>query len=81
MELSQENNGKNNLSINGMEVISSEGINMPNSELFKQEFASAGIDFTLPENVFYERVQIGATANPTPSTIEIYVDNFSLSIQ
>ena len=77
MELSQEDNGKNNLSINGVEVISSEGINMPNSELFKQEFASAGIDFTLPENVFYERVQIGATANPTPNAFEIYIDNFS----
>jgi len=81
MELSQEDNGKNNLSINGTEVISSEGINMPNSALFKQEFASAGIDFTLPENVFYERVQIGATANPTPNTIELYIDNFSISIQ
>jgi len=81
MELSQENNGKNNLSINGIEVISNEGINMPNPELFRQEFASAGIDFTLPENVFYERVQIGATANPSSNAIEMYIDNFSLSIQ
>jgi len=81
MELSPEITGMNKLSINGNEVISSEGINMPNAELFRQEFASAGIDFILPENVFYERVQIGATANPTPNTIEIFIDNFSLSIQ
>lgn len=81
MELSQENIGRNKLSINGIEVISSEGINMPNEELFRQEFASAGIDFTLPDDVFYERVQIGATANPTQNTIEMFVDNFKLSIE
>jgi len=81
MELSQENTGRNKLSINGIEVISSEGINMPNAELFKEEFASAGLDFTLPEDVFYERVQIGATANPTPNTIEMYIDNFKLTIE
>ena len=81
MELSQENTGRNKLSINGIEVISSEGINMPNAELFKQEFASAGLDFKLPEDVFYERVQIGATANPTPNSIEMYIDNFKLTIE
>ena len=54
---------------------------MPNPELFKQEFASAGIDFTLPEDVFYERVQIGATANPTSKKIEMYIDNFKLTIK
>lgn len=81
MELSPEVTGMNRLSINGNEVISSEGINMPNAELFRQEFASAGINFTLPENVFYERVQIGATANPTPHAIEMFIDNFSLSIE
>jgi len=54
---------------------------MPNADLFKKEFALFDLDFTLPDPIFYERVQIGATANPTPNAIELYVDNFSLSIQ
>ena len=81
MQLSQESNGINKLFINGNEVISTNEVNMPNSENFKEEFAAHGIDFTLPENIYYERVQIGATANPTPNKIEMYVDNFSLSIE
>jgi len=81
MELSPEDTGLNKLTINGIEVISSNGTNMPNADLFRAEFASYGIEFNLPDDVFYERVQIGATANPTSNTVELFVDNFRLSIE
>ncbi len=81
MELSPETNGKNKLSINGQEAISSNGINMPNAGLFGAEFASHGIEFELQKPIAYERVQIGVTANGTSNSIEMYVDNFKLTIE
>ncbi len=55
-------------------------MNMPNAEIFADVFQQNGIDFTLQEPVFYERVQIGATANPTAESLEVFVDNFSINI-
>lgn len=80
MKLSSNNDGINKLFINNQEVIAETGMNMPNASLFEAEFATHGIDFELQEPVFYERFQIGATANPTQSDIEMYVDDVSFSI-
>ncbi|MEL6559971.1 MAG: hypothetical protein AAFQ94_17410 [Bacteroidota bacterium] len=78
MVLSPEIDGSNKLYINDLLVISSEGINMPNAESFRDEFAKNGIDFQLQEPLFYERVQIGVTANASLSDIEMYVDDVEI---
>lgn len=80
MQLSQDQNGINRLSLNGTEILSQNGMNMPNSEIFRTLFAEEGIDFELQEPVFYERLQIGATANPDGEDVLIFVDNFNLTI-
>ncbi|ADR21089.1 hypothetical protein MATR_12810 [Marivirga tractuosa] len=80
LELSQNSDGINKLFINNHEVISESGINMPNASLFKTEFANNGIDFELQEPLFYERFQIGATANPTPFSIELFIDDAKIEI-
>lgn len=80
MKLSPNTEGINQLYINEQLVIDETGDNMPNSDIFEQIFAAEGVTFKLQTPVFYERVQIGATANPTPSDIPIYVDDFSLQI-
>ena len=79
--LSDKENGINKLSINGTEIINSTGTNMPNAQTFQKIFAKEGINFTLQEPVFYERVQIGATANSSSEDIELFVDNFSIKIK
>jgi hypothetical protein len=80
MVLSPDGEGSNKLFINGQEAMSTNGMNMPNAALFKEEGATVGIDFALQEPVVYERLQIGATANPTQSDIEMFVDDFKLTI-
>ena len=80
MTLSPNNDGTNKLLINKEEVISETGMNMPNANLFKDEFADYGTDFVLQRPIFYERLQIGATANPTQFEIEIFVDEVKLEI-
>ncbi len=80
MKLSQDDVGINKLLINNQEVISENGINMPNVSLFETEFANNGIDFELLEPLFYERFQIGATANPTEFGIELFVDDVKFEI-
>ena len=81
MTLSPNENGLNRLLINGTEVLNESAMNMPNAQIFKDTFANEGIDFTLKEPTIYERVQIGATANPTAGNIELFVDNFSLMVE
>ena len=81
LTLSDNENGMNKLSINETEVINSAGTNMPNAQTFQDIFAQEGIDFTLQEPTFYERVQIGATANPTTEDIELFVDDFSMIVE
>ena len=81
MTLSDDETGRNRLMINGTEVIDEPGMNMPNAAVFREVFLNEGIDFTLQEPTFYERVQIGATANPTGEDIELYVDNFSIRVE
>jgi len=81
MTLSDNNNGMNKLLINGTEVLNSNSTNMPNAQTFRDIFAQEGIDFTLQEPTFYERVQIGATANPTAENIELFVDDFSITVK
>lgn len=78
--LSDKDNGQNKLTINGQQVLNSNGTNMPNAETFREIFAQEGIEFNLKEPVSYERVQIGATANSTAEEIELFVDNFSMSV-
>ncbi|SNR54421.1 hypothetical protein SAMN04488009_2284 [Maribacter sedimenticola] len=81
MTLSVNEDGLNRLLINGTEVLNQMGMNMPNAKIFRETFANEGIDFTLKEPTIYERVQIGATANPTAGNIELFVDNFSLRVE
>jgi len=80
LKLSQNDDGLNKLLINNQEVISDSGINMPNANLFQAEFASYGIDFELQDPLFYERFQIGATANQTPTDIELFIDDVTFQI-
>ena len=81
MTLSDENDGINRLTIDGVEVINTTGMNLPNAEVFREVFAEQDIEFTLQQPVFYERVQIGATANPTADNVELYVDDVSIQIE
>ena len=81
MTLSDQQSGANTLKINGSEVISTSGTNLPNPDTFASIFAENGIDFTLQQPVFYERVQVGATANPAGDTVELFVDDFSITIK
>jgi len=81
LTLSDEEDGYNKLIINGIEVIANYGMNLPNAQIFHEIFAQEGIDFTLQEPVFYERIQIGATAHPTSEDIELFVDNVSICIE
>ncbi|WP_400079149.1 heparin lyase I family protein [Winogradskyella sp. R77965] len=80
MILSPNSSGINKLYINDVEVINENAMNMPNSQIFTNIFAEQNINFTLQEPTFYERVQIGATANPTADTVELFVDNFSIKV-
>ena len=59
-------------------VISSEGINTPNADSFREEFAKNGIDFQLREPLIFERIQIGVTVNASVSNIEMYVDEVEI---
>ncbi|MEO0506232.1 MAG: hypothetical protein AAF090_08780 [Bacteroidota bacterium] len=81
MTLSDEDDGVNQLTIDGVEVINTTGMNLPNAEVFREIFAEQDIEFTLQQPVFYERVQIGATANPTADNVELYVDDVSIQIE
>ncbi len=81
MTLSENENGLNKLAINGIEVINESAMNMPNAQIFRDVFADQGIEFTLQEPTFYERVQIGATANPIAGNVELFVDNFSIRVE
>ena len=81
MTLSDSDSGQNKLSINGIEVINERAMNMPNAQVFAEVFSNEGIDFTLQEPTFYERIQIGATANPSAGNIELFVDNFSIRVE
>ena len=81
MTLSDDPTGDNRLLINGIEVIDESGMNMPNPLIFREVFANEGIEFNLPQPVFYERVQIGATANPTAADVELFVDDFMIKVE
>ena len=80
MQLSDTDSGSNRLFINQQQVIDQRAGNLPNAEAFRAEFAANGIDFELQEPPGYDRVQIGATANPTEHQQHLLVDNFRLSI-
>ncbi len=80
MELSADDDGMNRLFINGTEVITETAMNMPNADVFREEFQRHDIDFELEQPIFYERFQIGATANSSPSDIEMYLDDVTLEI-
>lgn len=81
MIMSADASGENKLRINDVEVLNETGMNMPNAAIFSDVFQNQGINFTLQEPTFYERVQIGATANPTAATVELFVDNFSITVE
>ncbi len=81
MTLSPDNDGLNTLTIDGNEVISTTAMNMPNADVFRNLFGQNNIDFELQQPIFYERVQIGATANPSAGDIEMFVDNFSITVE
>ncbi|MEO0728224.1 MAG: hypothetical protein AAFZ63_26995, partial [Bacteroidota bacterium] len=81
MKLSPDDSGENVLTINGQEVINALAKNMPNADEFRAEAAMNGISFELQEPLAYERIQIGATANPTPHEVVMYVDDFRVEIE
>lgn len=78
MILSTNSDGSNKLYINDELVISADGANMPNETTFREEFARNGIEFQLQKPLFYERIQVGATANASVSNIEMYVDDIEI---
>ncbi|MDW3197496.1 MAG: hypothetical protein R8G66_34340 [Cytophagales bacterium] len=80
LKLSPNDDGVNILHINGQEAIHANGMNMPNADIFREDAATVGINFELQEPVLYERLQIGATANPTEFDVEIFIDNFKFSV-
>lgn len=81
MKLSPDDDGENKLFIDGREAVVAQAMNVPNAALFAAEAASQGIEFQLQEPVVYERIQIGATTNPTIFDIEMYIDNFKITIR
>lgn len=81
MTMSDTDSGQNRLLINDVEVLNENAMNMPNPDIFREVFAKDGIDFELRQPLVYERVQIGATANPTAGNVELFVDNFSIRIE
>ena len=81
MTLSGDDTGQNKLIIDGVEVINTSFANMPSQAVFGPLFQQEGIDFQLQEPVFYERFQIGATANLTESDLDLFIDNVQLTIQ
>ncbi len=81
MTLSPDSDGLNTLIIDGNEVVSSTAMNLPNAQVFRELFAQNNIEFNLQEPVFYERVQVGATANPSTNDVEMFVDNFSITVR
>ncbi|MCO5725021.1 hypothetical protein [Robiginitalea marina] len=80
MTLSDNETGQNRLTIDGVEVIDENAMNMPNPQVFRDVFAIEGIDFNLQQPTTYERVQVGATANPTAGRVEMFVDNFTIKV-
>lgn len=80
MKMSPDNDGSNQLFINGNLTSSQSGANMPNEIIFKDLFAEENIEFELQTPVEYERLQIGATANPTEEDIQLYIDNFVIEV-
>ncbi len=81
MTISATAQGKNRLLINGAEVLDQDGMNLPNAQIFKDLFATDDIDFVLKEPTFYERVQIGATANPNGGDTVLLVDDFTITVE
>lgn len=81
MVLSPNEDGGNELFINDTQILSENAMNMPNAEIFSALFAENDIDFELQEPVSYERVQVGATANPDAEDLLLYLDNFSIQIE
>ncbi len=81
MTLAPDDTGQNLLRIDGVEVINERAMNLPNAAVFRDVFAQEGITFELADPAFYERVQIGATANPIAGDVEMYIDNFSIRIE
>ena len=65
----------------GTDSINALAKNMPNADEFRAEAAMNGISFELQEPLAYERIQIGATANPTPHEVVMYVDDFRVEIE
>jgi len=81
MTLSTEDDGLNQLFINNVELINETSANLPNPRVFTELFAGEGIEFQLQEPIGYERIQIGATANPLADQVDMFVDNFKLRIE
>ena len=75
-----EEEGRNELFLDGERVLDLSGKNMPNAEELRALFADNGVDFELQEPLVYERVQLGATANPTSTQVEVLLDNVQISL-
>ena len=80
MQLSPDDKGINRLFINDNLVIDENAANMPNGKIFKDLFLEENMEFELQTPVAYERLQIGATANPTTEDIRMYIDDFFIEV-
>ncbi|MEO0405522.1 MAG: hypothetical protein AAF193_11680, partial [Bacteroidota bacterium] len=80
MQLSDSDDGLNQIYINDQLSLEELGFNLPNAQDFAAAFAEFEIDFQLQASK-YERFQIGLTANPTNQDLEIFVDDVSIEIE
>ena len=81
LDLSTEDAGATRVLLDGVPVLERSGYNLPVADALRAAFAAEGIDFELTQPVGYERFQIGATANPTSSTVELYVDDVEVRVE
>lgn len=78
--LSDTEDGINKLFLNGEEILNESGINMPNAQEFAEFAEDQGFIFELQEPLVYERLQVGATANPSNSDLVMLVDKVAVEI-
>ena len=80
LDLSPTEDGRAELYLDGQQILAASGINMPNADIFAQLGEENGIDFTLQEPVYYERIQVGVTANSGVDSVHLFVDDVSVVV-
>ncbi|MFQ5640248.1 MAG: hypothetical protein ACE5IR_19890 [bacterium] len=80
LDLSPNEDGKTELYLDGQQILAASGINMPNADIFARIAEENGIDFQLQEPVYYERLQVGVTANSGEDSVHIFLDDVSIGV-